>query len=320
MPYGFSFLDTAASGRLQNKIRTTQEILIKDGYERVMPPMLDFPETFEVFENFEYFKVRDHLGEDLSLRNDVTVQVIKGYINEFENIDIKNIKEKKLYYMAPVFRDIQKNYPALREVYQAGAEYIGCESKKAITNLIQLASNILKKVCDLRYEIIIGDIRIYRVLSKYLENQDLPKIIKDKNAPALATLFKEKGLSDKTSNKTSFFLLYAEEKNEWLKNWEELEKNYENEWHKNILKEIKNISKFSLELNDILKEKKLPVYWEPLLFRKVHYYTGFFFEGYTEKISSPILRGGSYDSLVSEYSNINLPASGFSLDISPLIH
>ncbi|MDH5721607.1 MAG: ATP phosphoribosyltransferase regulatory subunit [Spirochaetia bacterium] len=318
LPYGFSFLNVESTKVLQEKARASQTLIEKAGYERIMPAAVDYPETFEVFGGYDSFKMRDHLGDDLSLRNDITVQVIKGYINQFEEAEVES-RKRKLYYMAPVFRDIQKSYPSLREVFQIGAENIGCESEKAVTELVILADEILSQTFEHNYEMLLSDASVFTALEKFVENKEFGEWVKHKDAVALSDFFQTKGLSEEFSLSLSMHLFYPMNLDRWFERFDEIVQKCEQNEFQDFLQNLRQEMESSYNLSESLRNKKIPIQWEPVLFPKVRYYTGYFFEGYVEKQSFPVLRGGSYDELVNEYSNISIPASGFALDISPII-
>ena len=118
-PYGFRFLDSDTTRNLENTRRRIQDLLNEKNFQPVTPATIDFPETFREYENYSSFTLRDSRGEDLWLRSDATVQVMKGFTNLIERTSGQTT-DANYYYFLPVFRDIRKNYPTNREVYQVG--------------------------------------------------------------------------------------------------------------------------------------------------------------------------------------------------------
>ena len=316
-PYGLPFLNIKETKLLQEKTRHSQEILIKYGFERVMPSALDYPETFDRYHSKDSFRLRDSLGEDLSLRNDVTVQVIKGFTNIFE-LSEEAWQKSKFFYNASVFRDIKRSYPALREVYQMGAESIGISENESIPQLIEIGHEILHNAFHLEHHILVGDIRVFQKLQESC-TADIKEISIQKDTNSLAKQFVASGWSAGLAGELSKNLLYYQDETEFFDKWNLLKTKLTVQNQKNILESFEshfhNLSKLLLPLQKI----KIPVSWEPLLVRDVSYYTGLLFEGYVPNLISAPLRGGAYDRLISEYSDKDLPASGFALDISSLI-
>lgn len=312
VPYGLPFLDTKDTALLQEKSRAAQSLLDEKGYARIMPPSLDYPDAFELYERYDSFHTRDHLGVDLSLRNDVTVQVIKGFANILE----EETGERRLYYTVPVFRDISKSYPALREVYQIGAEAIGLESRLALRELMGLSITIMNQVFKSSFQLLLGDVRAYYLLEKFA-GEDLHDIVRYKNAPMFARVLEKNNIEYARAEKIARLLFFrpADEKLFW-ENWEKEKSVFPSD----LVEELENIwretEKFAGECSD---KMQVNVRWEPLLIRKAAYYTGFIFEGYVQGLINPPLRGGSYDKLVAEYSARDVPASGFALDLSAMV-
>ena len=315
IPPGFNFLDGNQTALLQKKVRHAQNLINKAGYIRVMPATLDYPETFEGAAR-NNFSLRDNQGEDLLLRNDVTIQVIKGFANQLENIDRENIK---FYYTVPVFRDEEK-YPFFREVYQVGAEYIGKKSSESIVELISLSKKILDDSFKVKSNFVIADATIFQTVERYFENDDLREIMRKKDAPSFAEILREHGLSKSLSEDFSLHMLYSTLVNETdqFNNILKLKKGFSeklSEFFSELEKKLKGLQKYYKSL----RVQNIPIRAEALSIRKTRYYTGFIFEGYVEGLTDPPVRGGAYDQLISDYSNLDLPASGFALDASLLL-
>ena len=312
-PPGFMFLDAQATKRLQSSNREAQQVLENAGFERVMPASIDYPETFTNIQG-RRFQFRDANGADLNLRNDVTVQVIKGYSNQLEESEQQI---RKFFYTVPVFSDEEGQ---LREVYQVGAEYIGENEEKSIPELIELSYKILTGAFNRNPMIIISDIRNFTILSKHVYSEFLKENVRKKNAPELASLFIEKGYTAAVAGELSRALLYSSllpGETSWSQ-LEELGKKVTNE-QKSFVEEILASLEKLTDLARKMQKLNIPVVCEPLKIRKADYYSGFLFEGYIEGLSFSPLRGGAYDNLVEEYSQRKMNASGFALDATSLV-
>ncbi|MCB1201550.1 MAG: ATP phosphoribosyltransferase regulatory subunit [Leptospiraceae bacterium] len=310
-PSGFSFLDVSQTEKLQNIARLSQQIIVEEGYQRVMPPSFDYPETFSESRSAGTFHVRDHLGEDLAIRNDMTVQVIKGFANQLDLAPDQT--SFKYFYTAPVFHDILKSYPSAREIYQLGVEVIGVESKNIIPDLLNLATRVLQKITRNKIRIIISDVQIARAiaaLSPETEHAECNRAILNRDAVSLGNILgQQKSLQPHSLNLARALLFKGSESNVVLQKLRNLG------LPRSIIDMIENLVAFSANLS----VGAASVEWEPLLLRKSDYYTGYIFEFYIEGLNLPALRGGSYDNLVAKYSQNNLPASGFALDLSSLL-
>lgn len=307
--YGFPFLDAKATRELEEKSRHAQSLLQGAGYERVMPPALDFPETFAVFEGYDSFWLRDRLGEDLSLRSDVTVQIMKGFANLFARRELP----QKIYYTVPVYRDIRRSYPSLREVWQVGAECIGMESDQAIPELIRLALRIMDETFQTEFSLLVSDIRTLLAFETWLNDDSLRDSLVNRNAPRFAAIMSAQGVDVIAANELARLLLYPPvSAADFNSQWQSLKTilpatlvaTCESCWHQG--------RSVAAALGDAR------VIFEPLLASKTFYYSGLFFEGYVPSLTQPPVRGGAYSELLREYSEMNLPAAGFAVDLSSL--
>ncbi|MES0491882.1 MAG: ATP phosphoribosyltransferase regulatory subunit [Leptospirales bacterium] len=316
-PYGFNFLDTDATEKMEIKTREIQDLLKKEGFRGVTPASIDYPETFESYENYDAFRFRDTSGDDLWLRSDATVQVIKGFANLLE-MEPGETSESKYYYLSSVFRDVRKSYPSPREVYQLGVEVIGAPSNECIDSLILLAHQVLKGSFAIKHCILIGDIRISEFLNNHWENIPVRELSMKRDVPGLISELVEVGYEKDQARELARLLLFPLETDDWFAAMEDFQSKLTGEQSKTVQK----ILDLAMPLKDLYKklaDENVPVRWDPLLTRKVNYYTGFIFEGYVEGIPNAPLRGGAYDGLVAKYSSMDLPAGGFALDLTSLI-
>ncbi len=335
-PYGFHFYDPAAAARLERLSRGIKDLLDKEGYRAVIPSTVDYPETFHAYESFDSFHLRDSRGEDLLLRSDATAQVIKGYANLMERSALQNgdstdqspeNSEQKFYYLMPVFRDARKSYPHLREIYQLGVETIGHRSEESIPMLVDLAHRVLRDICDHEHIILLGDVAVYRTLEAHISHESLRDVLIRRDAPELAGLFTahaatQANWSPEAAGRLARALLYsvtALEAPEWDKLWGAICSEAENNVQKEFLADMEESMKQSRGLAEELRQNSIPLRWEPLLIRKVDYYSGIIFEGFLKDISMPALRGGAYDHLVEKYRPESASAAGFALDISAFL-
>lgn len=318
-PYGFPFLDSQSTQALNNKANEAILQMTNAGYELVTPASLDYADTF-FSENYHQhsntFHFRDNLGESLALRSDATVQIIKGFANFLENPEHKN--ERKFCYSVRVFRDIKKSYPALREVMQVGAEEIGVPESNAMPRLILLSKKIFQAALQEEFIVLAGDIRVYQFFAEFLKEHFSKDVLRfvllEKNIPAFSGMLSKKMDADIAQQLARELLLppVGMQWQEKILYWQQSQPKLQDFFH-GLAKKMLPLQK----LSESLSQETLDLRIEPLLLRKTNYYSGILFEGYSKKLSQPPLRGGSYDQLVSHYSNSNLPASGFALDLWP---
>ena len=317
IPYGFSFFDVSETKDLKDKNYLAEQILIKANYQPVLPSTLDFRETFDVFGREDIFYLKDHLGDQLALRNDVTIQVIKGFCHQLKRGSIQP-EVYRYFYNVPVFTDVQKNYPALREVQQIGAEIIGATPAVAICELLVLADRILNKAFSTSYHLVIGDIRIFHAIQEEFPRKNLRGTILKRDSHDLISVMNDHGWKEEDAFIFAQNLLYCKGYKELFKSINGLSHKVGGEKKKFLDKIIEKLEPLNL-LKGKLDDLNILVDLDPLVLRKPKYYTSFVFEGYTPKLSLPPLRGGAYDDIISVYSDQDCNASGFALDISSII-
>ncbi len=317
LPYGFSFLDVTETKKLKSMGLIAEKILEDNQYQPVKPAAIDFEETFQVFGREDMFHLKDHLGDRLALRNDVTVQIIKGFCNQFERKDIQD-EVSRYYYNVPVFTDVRKNYSSLREVQQLGAEIIGANSEDAVFEMIQLSDQILNKAFSMSYKLILGDMRLVYFIREHFSNIELNDIFIKKDADYLITSMVEEGWEERNARLFYRSLLYYKEEQELDNSMRIIQRSLKKE-KKDFIDRIRELLTPIFQLKKKLDKHGISIDIDPLLTRRPKYYTDFLFEGYASNLSFPPLRGGSYDKLISQYSHENFPASGFSLDMSSIL-
>jgi histidyl-tRNA synthetase len=309
-PYGFPFLEIKQTEQLESLSRACQVILKENGFKRVMPPTLDYDQTFALSKQSS-FNIRDHLGEELSLRTDVTLQLVKGLAHHHEGLDWN--KQQRFYYTVPVFKDVRKTYPSLREVFQLGAEIFGLETEEAILTLIILAKEVMKEIPHQRYTTIIGSIEIANQLESFL-GVDCIDALETKDAPFIAQALETKGFQPKEATIFSIGLFFhplprflSENKIMVTKLDEDFNLELQKNWDQ------------LLNFTNKCERSGVFVTPMPLIKGRTDYYSSIIFECYIDHKVNPPLRGGAYDTLFQKFSNINVNAAGFALDLSSLI-
>lgn len=310
-PYGFGFMGVEDTASVQKMARASLEIFAKHGFERVMPPTLDYPETFSDFDAKNLFVSRDHLGEELSIRNDVTVQIIKGFANLLDVAPDKS--QYRFSYALPVFNDTSRSHPAAREIYQLGCELIGAHSEQILPELLEIAFAVTKEITPNPMKLLIGDTNvafaIFESMPKTLRENARDLIIR-RDAVSFADLLTQADWPQKLAVEFSRLLFFRPDNTQDF-----LDRIKKVCPHDTIIDALENSHQ---KIRPFMKSD-LPLEWEPLILRKSHYYTGLIFEGYFSGLVSPPLRGGSYDNLVGEYSTNEMPASGFAYDLSLML-
>lgn len=319
-PRGFVFRSIDFSAQLSEISFKIDELFQKHGCIKVMPPTVDYAETFKANTSSNFFSIRDSDDRQLALRNDVTLQIIKGVSNQLDLIQEKN-KEYAFCYQLPVFQNYEPSDFRAREVFQVGMEVLQYQDPfKVVSDLLCLGNKILTKILDVQPTFCISTVDTFHVLRKILTNVtylNLDEIIFSRNIPKLAVLFKNLGLESTLALKLSKLLLFDYINDDWFIKMNELEPKFPVSLKKMMKKLMKHVEEV-LKLEKSLSDTDFNVYSLALLSRKVNYYTGFIFEGHIEGVVQSPFRGGCYDLLVSEYSDGDVSAAGFSLELSTI--
>ncbi len=132
------------------------------GYKEVQTP---------IFEKFELFALRSgdeirntmftfETGEgEMALRPEMTAPICRMIAEGKINLTFKPIK---LYYIGRCFRYEEPQAGRYREFWQAGVELIGSKEADADAELIVLATECLKRIGIMEYELILGDVGLLR--------------------------------------------------------------------------------------------------------------------------------------------------------------
>lgn len=304
-PYGFSMYDVAATENLQRLSRAAQEIISKSGFERIMPAMVDFPETFSENSHAEMFSFKDNSGERLALRNDVTAQVIKGYVRQLENR--KGQALRKFYYAAPVYKDVRKNYPLPREIYQIGCEVVGEGAENNLSELLLLSHRLLKDILAVESAIALSDISVRAPIAEVL-GKDYAAAEARRDAPLLAQLLQDKAkLDDAQAKKLALWLFYPAPGQAMPDSVKSLP---------GAVSAVLTAAEGKIrEHISELKKNNIEAFWQPLTEPRSSYYSGVFFETYVKGFTEPLVRGGVYNDLIKRYADVDAGACGFALDL-----
>lgn len=304
-PYGFTMYDVAATAALEKASRAAQDVIREYGFERIMPAMVDFPETFAEGTHSEMFSMKDNSGERLALRNDITAQVIKGYVRQIENKAGQAVR--KFFYAAPVYKDVRKNYPLPREIYQIGCEVVGQKADASLSELIRISHRVLTEVMNLKSATAISDVRLHNAFaaiggSEYLEAE------RRRDVPFFADFLKTKlKVASAAAEKLALWFFYPASEGEIPPGSDALPSE--------IQASLKAAADSVGTLTAALAEEKIAAFWQPLAEPRSSYYSGICFESFTHGFTEPIVRGGVYNDLVKRYANIEAGACGFALDL-----
>lgn len=304
-PYGFSMFDVEATAGLERASRAAQDIVRAFGFERIMPATIDFPDTFSENSHTEMFSLKDNSGERLALRNDITAQVIKGYVRQIERRAEQKLR--RFYYAAPVYKDVRKNYPMPREIYQIGCEVIGEKAETELASLIQISKKILSDVFQLTSATQVTDVALRNAFVAIAGN-DYIDAERRRDAPHLAQIIQRSmQVPPAEAARLAVWLFYPADSQQLPKTADLLPAK--------IRQQLNASAVLAGEMIASLQKNGINAYWQPLCEPRSSYYSGLFFETYVPGFTEPMARGGVYNHLVKRYADIEAGACGFALDV-----
>ena len=280
-----------------------------NGYEKVITPLFENIDSIAVGskddDTRKIMKMIDPLsGDVLGLRSDTTPQIARYVTSNFSKEDLP----VRLSYSERIIRNNLDSNKDPREIFQIGCESIGTEGVVNDLELIQLGSQILKKLGFPR--------QVVTLNSSLLVNYILSKLEFSKDQ--IKTLFYKKDF-DSISLLSKSKLVPKREK-EFIKKIVmpfALNKKIKlGSFPKTIQKEIEDISFLKQELENINPEIECVL--DLLDVRDFNYYSNVTFDISVPEIKDHIMSGGRYNNLLSNYG-LNVPAMGFALNVLPIL-
>ena len=280
-----------------------------NGYEKVITPLFENIDSISVGskddDTKKIMKMIDPLsGDVLGLRSDTTPQIARYVTSNFSKEDLP----VRLSYSERIIRNNPDSNKDPREIFQIGCESIGTEGVVNDLELIQLGSQILKKLGFPR--------QVVTLNSSLLVNYILSKLEFSKDQ--IKTLFYKKDF-DSISLLSKSKLVPKREK-EFIKKIVmpfALNKKIKlGSFPKTIQKEIEDISFLKQELENINPEIECVL--DLLDVRDFNYYSNVTFDISVPEIKDHIMSGGRYNNLLSNYG-LNVPAMGFALNVLPIL-
>jgi len=280
-----------------------------NGYEKVITPLFENIDSISIGSKDDdikkIMKMIDPLsGDVLGLRSDTTPQIARYVSSNFSKEDLPI----RLSYSERIIRNNLDSNKDPREIFQIGCESIGTEGVANDLELIQLGSQILKKLGFPR--------QVVTLNSSLLVNYILSKLEFSKDQ--IKTLFYKKDF-DSISLLSKSKLVPKREK-EFIKKIVmpfALNKKIKlGSFPKAIQKEIEDISFLKQELENINPEIECVL--DLLDVRDFNYYSNVTFDISVPEIKDHIMSGGRYNNLLSNYG-LNVPAIGFALNVLPIL-
>lgn len=293
----------------RNIENTFAEIFRSRGYNEIITPGLEFLDVFNLnsrhFPQEDLYKLVDRKGRLLVLRPDSTIPIARVVATRLKEaaLPLRLCYNQCAYNVSPVMRGRSD------QIVQAGIELIGSSSKTADLEVIEAAAAVLESCSAGAFSLEIGDIGFFKELMNKLEadedtKETIRSFIEMKNYPALNDILDSIGDSDVTKALKMLPRLFGGEEV-----FEKASSIFSDEKTDAVLSSLKDL------YNDITKlncNGKITV--DLGMVNRTDYYTGVILKGYIEGYGDPVLSGGRYDKLLSEFG-YDVPATGFAVNV-----
>lgn len=279
------------------------------GYRQVITPAIEFYDVFDASGSYlpqeNMYKLTDNHGRLMVIRPDCTIPIARLAATRLTAMAMP----QRLYYSQNVYRMGHDLRGKRDEIFQTGVELIGSNSLRSDLEILELAASGLSGLNGDSFRLEICHIGYFKALMDSLDTDDVTKeeirkSVEQKNYAALNDLLEQFGSSRAAAALKYLPRLFGGE--------EVFEKAYrlfgENGAKESLdyLKSIyENLYQLGLE-NRVLIDLGLV--------NQAEYYTGIIFRGYLDGIGEPVLSGGRYDNLISDFG-ASLSATGFAVTV-----
>jgi len=307
-------------------ISNIKEVMIKYGFQYLETPSFEYTDSIGKFlpdkerPDQGVFSFKDEKNW-LSLRYDLTAPLARYVAKNYQEIP----KPFKRYQLGTVWRNEKPGPGRFREFLQFDADFVGTKNMQADAELCVLISEILKN-CGLSQD----DYTVKISSRKFAE--ELFKIIKVKSTNQISIILRALDKIDRlgwTEVKKLLGNGREDKSGDFTKGAELNEKQIEI-----IGKKINDTESKTTDILEIIKIFEAYGFknyvYDPSVIRGLEYYTGPIFEvnlNFEVKNSKgkiiefgSIGGGGRYDNLVSNFGNLDCPATGISIGIDRLVY
>ena len=289
------------------------EVFRHRGFQEIATPTLEFFDSFsghrDIIPEENMIKFVDEQGRILVLRPDLTVPCARVAATK-----LKEQRPLKLCYCQNTFRSKKDRYLDLKEITQAGCEWIGDDSPTADAETIATAIEGLLAAGCRSFTVELGQVNYFKGLMNetelpFAEKDQIRHLIDKKDFLGLEQKVASLGITgDLQKAIVELPSLYGKT---------------------SLLAPLRSYrfggkAKAAIEnLSDVVSRLEKDGYGPYLsvdlgMVNELSYYTGIIFQGFVPGFGSPILSGGRYDHLVEKFGEPS-PATGFSVNLDFLL-
>lgn len=286
-----------------------KDIFKARGYRRVMTPTIEFYDVFGASAAYlpqeNMYKLMDQKGRLMVLCPDGTIPIARLAATRLIHMETP----LRLYYSHNVFRMANGLRGHSSEIYQSGVELIGSGSIRSDLEIIEMAAASLENISNSGYRLEICHIGYFKALMDSLGADDEIKEeirhhIEQKNFASLNDL-----LEQFPDNQAAVALKYLPRLFGGEEVFEQAYALFNDENARRSLDYLQTIYCCLQQLG--LAEH---VIIDLGLVNQAEYYTGIIFRGYFDEVGEPVLSGGRYDNLLSDFGAAQ-PAIGFAVNV-----
>ncbi|MBO4947975.1 MAG: ATP phosphoribosyltransferase regulatory subunit [Peptococcaceae bacterium] len=287
-----------------------KKIFKERGYRRVMTPTIEFYDVFGASADYlpqeNMYKLMDNKGRLMVLCPDGTIPIARLSATRLLHMEMP----LRLYYSHNVYRMANGLRGRSSEIYQCGVELIGSGSMRSDLEIMEMAAASLESISNgAGYRLELCHIGYFKALMDSLgadeeTREEIRRNIEQKNFASLNDL-----LEQFPNNAAAAALKYLPRLFGGEEVFEQAYALFEDASARESLDYLRNIYNSLQQLG--LGDK---VIIDLGLVNQAEYYTGIIFRGYFNEVGEPVLSGGRYDNLLSDFG-ADFPAVGFAVNV-----
>ncbi|MED1915728.1 ATP phosphoribosyltransferase regulatory subunit [Brevibacillus sp. DP1.3A] len=293
--------------------RELRQCIERWGYEEISTPSLEYFDTVGAASatlTDRMFRLLDKQGHTVVLRPDMTTPIARVVSSLYKDVPLPI----RLYYQANVFRAQEKEAGRNAEFCQTGIELIGDASVDADAEAIALAVFCLRVAGVETFRIAIGHVDfVDGLLEEEIEDEHVRnqfrQFLYERDFVGFRQLLATVDIPTEAKSRLEALLRLQGGKGK-------IEVARELAGNGKARRAVETIASLweSLEAYGVTEDLLIDFN----LIINLNYYTGVVFEGYAADLGSPLLGGGRYDQLLSQFGRA-ASATGFAIKMDRLL-
>lgn len=278
------------------------------GYEQIITPTMEYYDTVGVASSTsdqKLFKLLNNRGTTLVLRSDMTAPIARVVASLLKQADFP----QRLSYHSNVFRSIEEEAGREAEFFQTGVELVGDSSAEADAEVVALAIASLKAAGVERFKIAIGHVGFLNGLleetlpGRVDAQEQLKGYLLGRDFVGYRQHLRDLSLDEPVQRELEGILR--------LRGGQEI---CDQALQLSVDATARESISHLCEIWDVLKAYGVceHVLIDLTMIGDFSYYTGMTFEGYAADLGFPVVSGGRYDNLLSQFGR-PAPATGFAM-------